>query len=337
MTATNSSLARTDAMPLSELTRTLAAARSVMVVSHIDPDGDAIGTQLAFGEYLKQAGKSVWLVRDSEIPDKYKFLPNVGSIQLVSSLPSHFSIDCAVVLECPSLKRIGTAARFLTPSVAVINIDHHRDNDYFGQVNWVDIRPSSVGEMTYEFFVQAGYQFGADVAESLFTAILTDTGRFRFSSTSPRTMTIAGDLIARGADPHKICDEVYYNIQPSTLKLMGKVLNGIEYHHDGRIAVLVLTKEMLTSAGASESESDGLVDFTLFSRGVVAGALLKEIDSTHTKASLRSANGVNVSAVAYRYGGGGHYNAAGCMVPKALDEAKREIISLLAEAPDGTV
>jgi phosphoesterase RecJ-like protein len=324
-------------MPLADLNRALAAARSVLIVSHIDPDGDAIGTQLAFGQYLEQLGKQVWLVRDSDIPEKYKFLPGVERIKPVAELHPDHAIDTALILECPNMKRIGSAGKLLTPGVTVINIDHHRDNDYFGTINWVDIRPSSVGEMAYEFFVQAGFHFDTKVAECLYTAILTDTGRFRFSSTSPRTMTIAGELIARGADPHKICDEVYYNIRPSTLMLMGKVLNGIEYHDNGRIAILVMTKEMLSSSGATESESDGLVDFTLFSKGVVAGALLKEIDGDHTKASLRSVNGVNVSAVAYRYGGGGHYNAAGCMVPKSLEEAKREIITLLSEAPDGSL
>lgn len=335
MIVTNPNAVRMDAMPTAEMLRVFTNSKRVLVVSHVDPDGDAIGTQLAFGEYLHSIGKQVFMVRDSDIPDKYSYLPRVSQIVKAEELPAGFTIDTAVVLECPSLSRTGAIGKFLTPDVAIVNIDHHRDNDYFGAVNWVDVRPSSVGEMAYEFFGIVRWAISPQAAECLFTAILTDTGRFRFSSTSRRTMTIAGELIDLGADPHKICDEVYYNIRPSTLKLMGKVLNGVEFHDGGKIAILVLTKEMLSSAGAAESEADGLVDFTMFSRGVTAGALLKELDAGRTKVSLRSSNGVNVSAIAYRFGGGGHFNAAGCMIPKSLEEAKREIISLLAQANNG--
>jgi bifunctional oligoribonuclease and PAP phosphatase NrnA len=336
MSVTNPNPVRMDAMPTSELLRTFREARRILVVSHIDPDGDAIGTQLAFGEYLRSIGKQVFMLRDSEIPDKYRFLPRVGLIVTPDALPEDFAVDTAVILECPSAARIGSIRKYLLSGVTTVNIDHHRDNEYFGSINWVDVRPSSVGEMAYEFFATVGYKLSPQVAESLYTAILTDTGRFRFASTSPRTMTIAGELIAAGASPKKVCEEVYFNGRPSTLKLMGKVLNGIEFHNNGKTAILLLTKEMLVSAEAAESEADGLVDFTMSTRGVVAGALLKELDSRRTKVSLRSSDGVNVSAVAYRFGGGGHFNAAGCIVPKPLEEAKQEIIALLAEADDAT-
>lgn len=332
MSVTNPNAVRMDAMPTAEILRVLTASQRILVVSHIDPDGDAIGTQLACGEYLRSLGKQVFMLRDSEIPDKYRFLPKVEQIVTPADLPADFSVDTALILECPSAHRIGSIRKYLTPSVTTVNIDHHRDNEYFGSVNWVDVRPSSVGEMIYEFFLSVGYEISPHGAECLYTAILTDTGRFRFASTSPRTMNIGGELIRLGAEPKKICDEVYFNYRPSTLKLMGKVLNGIEFHNDGKVAILVLTKEMLASAGAAESEADGLVDFTMFSRGVLAGALLKELDAGRTKVSLRSSNGVNVSAIAYRFGGGGHFNAAGCMVPKSLSDAKVEIISLLTEA-----
>jgi phosphoesterase RecJ-like protein len=322
-------------MPTEAINRIIDKAKCMLVVSHIDPDGDAIGTQLAFGEFLKRRGKDVLMVRDSEIPDKYHFLPKVDDIVEAGTLAADCRIDAALVLECPNVQRAGTVSRLLTAGVAVINIDHHRDNAMFGDVNWVDIQPSSVGEMAFEYMRQTGDAITPTIAECLYTAILTDTGRFRFSSTSPRTMVIAGELLALGADSRKICDQVYYNVRPAALKLMGKVVNGIEYHLDGKVAILTLTKQMLVDSGANESDSDGLVDLTLFGRGVVAGALLKELDATHTKASLRSANGVNVAAIANNFGGGGHYNAAGCTIPMALKDAKQKVIALLAEANDG--
>jgi len=309
-------------------------SRRLLVVSHIDPDGDALGTQLAFGAYLTDCGKEVVLVRDSDIPQKYAFLPGIDRIRNTSTLPSDIEIDTAVVLECPKATRIGSAADFLCDDVTVINIDHHPDGDALGDVNWVDTEASSVGEMVFEYFDFVGYRINQKVAEQLYTAILTDTGRFRYSSTSRRTMEIAGRLIEAGASSKDICDNIYYCLPPSTMSLTGKVLAGIEFHHDDRLCLLTLTKQMLKEAGATPDESDGLVEFTLFSRSVQVGALLKEIDSKNTKVSLRSVAGIDVSAVAALFGGGGHHNAAGCTMPFSLEEARNRLSTCLMEVID---
>ncbi|MCM2272028.1 MAG: bifunctional oligoribonuclease/PAP phosphatase NrnA [candidate division Zixibacteria bacterium] len=319
-------------MPTEAIQSVLAASKRVLVVSHIDPDGDALGTQLAVGEYLEALGKQVFMVRDSEIPAKYAFLPRIDQVRLASSLPAGFTADTAVVLECPTIERIGSAATHLTGQVRIVNIDHHRDNGAFGEINWVDIEPSSVGEMVFEYFEAVGFGITKTMAECIYTAMLTDTGRFRYGSTSPRTMEIAGTLIEMGADPHKITDRVYYNLRPSTMKLTGKVLNSVEFYCEGRVCILSLTQEMLKQAHAVESESDGLVDFTLFTQGVRAGALVKELKDGTTKVSFRSQDGINVSALAYKYGGGGHFNAAGCVIPKPFPEAKLEVMRMLCEA-----
>jgi phosphoesterase RecJ-like protein len=147
-------------------------------------------------------------------------------------------------------------------------------------------------------------------------------------------MEIAGRMIKAGADPQKICDEVYFNLQPSTMTLIGKVLNSIEFHHEGQICLLTLTKEMLKKANAVDSESDGLVDYTLFNSGVISGALLKEIDGERTKVSFRSKDGINVAEIAARFGGGGHFNASGCTVEKPLEQAKAELVTILSKAID---
>ncbi len=307
-------------------------SRKVLVVSHIDPDGDAVGTQLAFGKYLSDMGKDVCMVRDSAIPGKYNFLPQVDHIRPAASLAPEFTIDTAVILECPQVERIGSPHRFIQDDTRIINIDHHRNGVELGDVNWIDVNASSVGEMVYEYFLHVGYSINPAVAQQLYTAILTDTGRFRYSSTSPRTMSIAGELIRAGANPRKICDNVYYNLRPSAVKLLGKVLNGIEFYQNNRFCLLTLTNEMLTDTGADSSESEGLADFTLFNQGVRAGALLKEIDDCNTKVSLRSNNGLDVARIAAMYGGGGHINAAGCVIPLSLDKAKEELIRHLTEA-----
>jgi phosphoesterase RecJ-like protein len=311
------------------------SCQRILVASHVNPDGDAIGTQLAFASYLRSLGKEIFLVREAEVPAKYRFLYGIDSITDVNSYGKDFLVDAALILECPNVKRIGQARRFLTSETKIVNIDHHQDNEDFGDVNWVDTQSSSVGEMAFEYFNRVGYRISAETAEQLYTAILTDTGRFRYSSTSSRTMAIAGQLIEAGADPQKICDNVYYDIQPSTMKLMGKVLNSIEFFDKGSICLLTLTHQILDQCGAEDSESEGIVDFTMFTKGVLVGALLKEGSSNKTKVSLRSRDNIDVAALASRFGGGGHPNASGCVIPLPLPEAKKELIKLLREARDG--
>ncbi len=274
-------------------------------------------------------------MREAVVPAKYRFLAGVDTVRDVSSYQEDLAVDTAVVLECPQRGRIGRASRFLTAQVKIINIDHHRDNQNFGHINWVNPGASSVGEMVYEYFLAIDYAIGPDVAEYLYTAILTDTGRFRFSSTSARTMAIAGELIAAGADPQRICDHAYYSLRPSTMKLIGKVLNTIEFADNGTVCLLTLTKDMLHECGADLSESEGLVDFTLFTEGVQAGVLLKESDAVETKVSLRSRNSVDVATLAAQFGGGGHPNASGCTIPLPLSQAKERLIKLIREARNG--
>jgi len=312
----------------------LEDCQRILVVSHVDPDGDAIGTQLAFASYMRSLGKEVFLVREAEIPAKYRFLAGVNGITHLDSFDKDFSVNTALILECSNIQRIGKASSFLAPDVKIVNIDHHQDNEGFGNVNWVDAQVSSVGEMAFEYFNQVGYQISAETAEQLYTAILTDTGQFRHSTTSPRTMAIAGLLMNAGANPQKICENVYFNLHPSTMKLIGKVLNSVEFFDGGNICLLTLTQEMLEQCGAQPSESEGLVDYTLFTKGVLVGALLKEGPLGKTKVSLRSRNNINVAALAAQFGGGGHPNASGCTISLNLLEAKNKLINLLRKERD---
>ena len=321
---------------IEQINSVLKASRRILVASHIDPDGDAIGTQLAFAAYLEKLGKEVFLVREGDIPHKYQFLSGVDRIPHYTDYESSPpDIDTALILECPNIERIGRASQLLKPGVSIVNIDHHFDNSLFGAVNWIDSKASSVGEMAYEYFQAVGSDISKATAEQLYTAILTDTGRFRFSSTSPRTMEIAGELIAAGAHPQRITDLVYFDVKSSTIKLVGKVLNSIEFLFDGRVCILTQTRQMLEEAGANASEAEGVVDYTLHSSGVIAGALLKENDGAHTRVYFRSKDGINVAQIAAQFGGGGHFNAAGCTIPMTIEDARKEVMRLFKEALDG--
>ena len=320
---------------IDEIRQALVSSRRVLVATHLDPDGDAIGTQLAFGAYLRDLGKDVVMLRDSAIPDKYLFLRGVSNIIPVREFDGQDGFDTVVVLECPSPDRLGQVRQLIGGETNVVNIDHHKDSTPFGSINWLDDSASSVGEMACIFFKQVGYEIRPEVAEQLYTAILTDTGRFRYDSTTSQTMCLAGELIDLGADPHKICDMVYFDLRPSTMKLLGKVLNGIEFHKNGRVCLMTLSRKMLEETKADEASAEGLVDNTMYSRGVVVGALLKETENGQTRVSLRSNNGIDVSAIARTFGGGGHFNASGCTLELELEQARSKVLEVLFVAVDG--
>jgi phosphoesterase RecJ-like protein len=280
-------------------------------------------------------GKDVRAVLETEAPRKYRFLKGIGELIATPTVERSWRPDAAIVLECPTRERMGSAVRLLSEEVQIINIDHHRDNNLYGTVNWVNAEMSSVGEMVYEYLSDVGFVVTPSMAEQLYTAIMTDTGRFRFSATSARTMHIIGNLIASGANPQRIHDQVYYRLEPPAMKLFGLVLSSIEFCEQGTVSVLTLTNEMLTRSGADISETEGLVDYTLYAQGVVVGMLLKETAPNCTKVSLRSRDSIDVADIARKFGGGGHMNAAGCVIESSVGKARELVLQALKDSGNG--
>lgn len=318
-------------IPAEDISAILEESKTVLVVSHVDPDGDALGTQLAFATFLRKNGKKVFLVKEDEIPEKYLFLPGLSEIKHIHDFANGLNADAAVVLECPKISRAGNIIKKLNENCRIINIDHHQDNEGFGEINWIDQRASSVGEMACDYFDAVGYEIDQDSAVQLYTAILTDTGRFRYNSTSQRTMEIAGKLIEAGADPRIICDQLYYNLPVATIKLIGHALDRAEFVSDAKVCILSLGKEEIRKKGARLSDTEGLAEYTLYGKGVEVGILLKEGDDGITRVSLRSRGKVNVADLAAKFDGGGHPCAAGCSIEKSIDEAKKVLLKTLAE------
>lgn len=310
----------------------LKTGRRTLVVSHIDPDGDALGTQLAFGHYLRDLGQDVVMACDSTIPAKYQFLPEIERLVTSDAVDRHRPFDRILVLECPSLERLGKVKDLVSDNATLINIDHHPDNSWTGDINWLNSSASSVGELAFEYLAQVGYRIGPEVATQLYTAILTDTGRFRFQSTGPKTFAAAAVLVRCGAAPRSISDSVYYNMDPATIKLTGLLISRLEYYDDGLLCIMAMPRSLLAESGANLADIEGLVDYSLYTRGVQVGALLREVDAGHTKVSLRSDGSLNVSAIATIQNGGGHAGAAGCRLAMPLDKAREEVIRLVREA-----
>jgi len=311
-------------------------AESVLITSHIDPDGDSLGSELALWKYAIDLGKKVAVVNQGLIPGKYLFLPYVDRITDIENYQGDSKFDLAIFVECPSPERAGRVADLIGGSARVINIDHHPDNSGFGDLALIDCKAAAVGEMITEFLLEIGYEISGESASLLFTAILTDTGRFRYNSTTGRTMNIAGRLIEFGADPRKISDSVYYSMSEPTMRLLAQVFLRMRCFEDGRICLISLDRETLGN-GNGDIDTEGIAEYTLFMKNSRVGALLREVDNKSTKVSLRSRDSINVSSLAHRYGGGGHINASGYTIHMPLAAAEENLLQDLKEIINGTV
>ena len=305
--------------------------KNVLVSAHMDPDGDSLGTQLALRRYLIGLGKKVSVVNQGAIPGKYKFLPDIGEVWNINGYDANGKFDLAIILECRDVERTGDVKRLIDTDTRIINIDHHPDNTGYGDIAYLNDKASAVAEILAEYFFEVDHDIDIEAATQLYTAILTDTGRFRFNSTSRKTMEIAGKLIELGADPRYISDNVYYSLDETTMRLIGKVFSKMEFHDDGRICLIAIDNEMIRTTDFNSADTEGMAEYTLFGKEVLVGGLLREMRPDYTKVSLRSRIKFDVGALAHKFGGGGHKNAAGFHLDLPLGEARERVIRDLKE------
>lgn len=321
----------------SDITARIKSSEKILIASHRDPDGDSIGSQLALAGYVKSLGKTPHIFSHGELPYKYRFLPNIEIMHPIDQ-GIEFKSDLAIILDCSELDRIGGVQRLITNKTDIINIDHHPDNQGFGRINLMIPEASSVGEMITEFFVDREWQFGTDTATQLYTAIMTDTGRFRFDSTNRRTMELAGLLLEKGISTREITDKVYFSMPPEILKMTGTLLSQMQFFHSGRVCIMGIDKDTAARHKTTIGDMEGLAEYTLYGRNTEIGCLLKEQNDNSTKVSLRSRNtNVDVSRVAKKYGGGGHINASGCLIELPIDAARTKLVTELKELLNGNV
>lgn len=313
----------------SDIQKAVADSRSVLIVSHSAPDGDSVGSQLAFRNYVLELGKDVEVINEGQVPGIYRNLPDVGTIGNIDHFSTEIRFDLVVMLDCSIPERVGTVKKLINDNVPIINIDHHPDNTGFGTVNLINEASSSTAELLTEYFLAINFTIDKNCASLLYTGILTDTGRFRFESTGRRTMELVGALIECGADPRRICDDIYYSVSPSVFKMTGKMLEGAEFYENGKICLLEISQKSIKKYNASFSDLDGLADFALHAENVMIGALLKELDNKKVKVSLRSKNAINVSKVAHYFGGGGHRNASGFVMNSLMDKDRQKLLDNL--------
>jgi phosphoesterase RecJ-like protein len=302
----------------------IAAKKSFLVTSHMRLDGDAVGSELALYHLLRSRGKKVIVYNQDETPRTYRFLP--GADTIVHKLDDINGIDAVFVLDCSEIERVGEAAPLIRSADCVVSIDHHISNRGGFGISIVDPAASSAGELIFRLMEAMKADFTKEIAVNLYTAILTDTGSFRYSNAGRKAFAIAGKLVEAGAEPHKIAEMVYENNPPEKLLLLARVLGTLEYFWDGRINTLWVSQDMIRDTGSLAEYTENFVDFARAVEGVEVAAFFIEINPNYHRVSLRSKGRISVEKVARMYGGGGHFSAAACMVEGSLAAVKSRIV-----------
>ncbi len=327
-----------------EVLEVLRKNETFLISSHINPEGDALGSQLAFYSLLSDLGKKVSVVDSDPVPFAYSFLPNAAVLKCVNPTPSKEAaiheardkryldlesevvdldsisdVEVAIIVDCGSLNRIGDKlAERVRPTQALINIDHHQSNEYFGTHNLVNTGASAAGEIIFNLMEYGDLEISLDQAVCLYTAILTDTGSFRYSNTTTEVHRITARLIDIGVKPAQIAELVYEIIPYRRAKLLGLALETLQLSSDGKIAWAAVTSEMYERTGTSGADTEGIIDYIRSLRGTEVAILFRELEDGAIKVSLRSKRGLDVERVAASFGGGGHKAAAGCTISEPL-------------------
>ena len=304
--------------------------KTFCIVGHIRPDGDCVGSQLGLALALQSEGKRVVCWNEDVVPDKYRFLNRDGLFQ--KPKPGK-KFDCVIATDCASFERLGRAGKCVTHRKILINIDHHESNTRYGDINWVSAREPSTGELIYRLLKVARWPITKPIADCLFTAVSTDTGSFQYPTTRPGTFHVGAELVTRGADLAKICDEVYQSYPLSRVRLLKHIYNHFRLTHQDQIAYFWLRKADFARAGSEGDQTEGLIDHIRDIEPVVVACVFEEVEPELTRISLRSKSAkVNVSDIAEQFGGGGHPAAAGARIPGSPLSVQRNVIAAVKRA-----
>jgi phosphoesterase RecJ-like protein len=313
--------------PISALLEQFRSHPRFLITSHARPDGDAIGSVLAMAEILEQMGRECIVVFADEIPAIYRTMPNIHRVRLTRdarAVEPDLAVP-AVVLECDGIPRTGLAGLEGRP---LINIDHHASGRPFGVANWIEEDACAVAAMVYKLAIVAGVKITPSMATCLYTAIVSDTGSFTYSSTTAETFAIAHDLSAHGANPSQIARDIYFSNPESKIRLLGTALSNLQT--EGPVAWSWVTSHDMDRAGAGAEDCEGVVNYLISIAGVESAVFLREIPSADQyRLSIRSKGKIDVAQIAESFGGGGHRSASGCTLDGPLTVATERILQQL--------
>lgn len=306
---------------ITSIAKNLFAKRSVALFCHMRPDGDCLGSAIAFALALKNEGVFADVYCSDSVPEKYSYLK--GASEVKTELKAGKVYDAYVAIDCADVSRIGRFGDLFLCGNSTYNIDHHVSNAYYAKKNYVKDRAANA-ENVYEILVAAGAEITQDIANALATGIVTDTGNFRHKNVTPETLSIAAALVEKGADLNGIYFNCFAAQSKARAKLYGLVMSKIRYFYDDRIAVISVRDEDLTACGAKSEETEGFIDFIMGICGVEIGIAVMQAEKDAYKISLRS-TGADVNAVASTFGGGGHVLASGCRINGEYEEVVDKI------------
>jgi len=319
----------------------IRAKGHILLTTHFTPDGDALGSLLGLAEILEGMGKKVFRYLEEPVSPIYRFLPGCGQTQTEMTKVREFVERAgddflALCLDCGDAHRLGRHGDELIKFRPLMVIDHHLGNEGFGDGDWIEPHRSSTAEMVYDLAITLGADISARAAECLFAAINTDTGSFRYESTSKHTFAIAGDLVHLGVNPAQVSNNLYDNYTLGRLRLMQEVLATLEMHERDRIAIIRVSQKMLERTFTAMEDTEYFINLPRAVSSVRVAVFLKEVGPLQIGVSLRAKGKCDVSLVAAKFGGGGHRNASGFRVKgQSMEEVHDALLSVLKAEVQG--
>ncbi|HMJ06231.1 MAG TPA: bifunctional oligoribonuclease/PAP phosphatase NrnA [Chthoniobacterales bacterium] len=312
-----------------EIAAALQAAQNIVVLSHVRPDGDALGSQIALALSLRTLGKQVTVWNEDGMLEKLRFLP---ASNLVSCPPAEpVSFDLAVALDTAVQNRLGLAGEAVRTE-RWINIDHHPTNPRYGDLNYVDPTAPATGQILFELLSHAQLPIDTAIAENLFVAISTDTGSFQYPNTTARTFEIGGELLKRGVDVGRVSQLLYENYPRRRTELLRALLGTMRFEAGGQVASFSLSLAVAQELGVIPEDNEGLIDHLRAIEGVIVAVFFEELPEGKVRVSMRSkSDAADVSAICARFGGGGHKLAAGARLRGSLAEAESKILEAICD------
>ena len=306
----------------SRIRKTIREGKRFLITSHIDPDGDALGSVFSLYWAMKSLGKEPLVYLKDRVPYRYDFLPRPADI--VHVLPQD-AFDAVFVLDCGNLFRVGDGHEHVRSLGPIVCIDHHDTNEAFGTINVVDTHASSTGEILYGLYHAMNIDFTYDMAVNIYTAVFTDTGSLRFENAGVRAFAVCEKMVEAGVRPSDVAGMVYENHPKERFLLLGEVLRTLRTFDNDRIAFVHITEEMFEKTGTTREQSDGFVEEIKQIRGVEAAVLIRQAGERRYKISMRAKGTVDVARICGLWGGGGHKNAAGCHIDGDLTAVEKEL------------
>lgn len=303
--------------------------KKVAILPHVSADGDALGSSLALAYAVKELGVEPIIYIEEDIPLSYKFLPGEECTKVYQGEAEKY--DLVIALDTGDIERLGKRVEIFNIGSDTINIDHHATNTEFAKLNYVKISSSATGEIIYQLIKMMGIPLTEEMATCIYVAITTDTGGFRYSNTTSITHQIVSDLINSGVDVAGVSQLLFETMSLGKTKLMGSAIDTLEILEGGKVAIIIVTEDMIKNAGAKEEDCDGIVNIGRNIKDVEVGILIRENLNDYFKINLRSKNYVDVSIIANKLGGGGHKNAAGCTIEGNMRDIKQMLLKEIRE------